>query len=228
MLDSTCSDPGKEQSTGGSGSDSPGAAVAHFDRRFWWECGFDRQPEATLTRFQGMLREVFLSGQTSMTKRYLRFLVERIEVQPAPKRSVEVNIVGRSGAAVALIASTANGNQSRGEPVLGSVGSWLPKCASTENYASRVVVQLAEVRERKKRRSLAELRAEQAVRQEVRADEWRRALASGEVASRAALARREGVSRAWVTKVLGRSPLFREVVAPDSRSRALLDTLRGT
>lgn len=71
-----------------------------------------------------MLREVFLSGQTSMTKSYLRFLVERIEVQPAPKRSVEVNIVGRSGAAVALIASTANGNQSRG-PVLGSVGSWL-------------------------------------------------------------------------------------------------------
>lgn len=80
--------------------------------------------EATLTRFQGMLREVFQSGQTSMTKNYLRFLVERIEVQPAPKRSVEVNIVGRSGAAVALIASTANGNQSRG-PVLGSVGSWL-------------------------------------------------------------------------------------------------------
>ena len=83
--------------------------------------------EATLTRFQGMLREVFLSGQTSMTKSYLRFLVERIEVQPAPKRSLEVNIVGRSGAAVALIASTANGNQSRGEPVLGSVGSWLQR-----------------------------------------------------------------------------------------------------
>lgn len=52
----------------------------------------------------------------------------------------------------------------------------LPKCASTENYASRVVVQLAEVRERKKRQSLAELRAEQAARQEVRAEEWRRTL----------------------------------------------------
>jgi len=65
---------------------------------------------------------------------------------------------------------------------------------------------LAEVRERKKRRRLAELRAEQAARHEARADEWRRALASGEVGSRAALARREGVSRAWVTRVLGRSP----------------------
>src|SRR6187431_1141694 len=55
----------------------------------------------------------------------------------------------------------------------------LPKCASTENYASRVVMPLAEVRERKKRRRLAELRAEQAARHEARADEWRRALASG-------------------------------------------------
>jgi hypothetical protein len=59
-----------------------------------------------------------------------------------------------------------------------------------------VVVQLAEVRGKKKRRSLAELRT----RREARVTEWRRALASGEVGSRAALARREGVSRAWVTK----------------------------
>lgn len=65
---------------------------------------------------------------------------------------------------------------------------------------------LAEVREARKRRSLAELQAEQADRQDVRAEEWRRALATGEVGSRAALARREGVSRAWVTKVLGRRP----------------------
>lgn len=82
----------------------------------------------------------------------------------------------------------------------------LPKCASTENYASQVVVPLAEVRDLKKRRSLADLRAEQAARREDRAAEWRRVLASGEVRSRAELARREGVSRAWVTKVLERSP----------------------
>lgn len=83
---------------------------------------------------------------------------------------------------------------------------WLPKCATTENYASLVVVLLADVRERKKRRSLAEWQAEQSARQEVRTEEWRRALAVGEVRSRAELARREGVSRAWVTKVLGRKP----------------------
>lgn len=67
-------------------------------------------------------------------------------------------------------------------------------------------LQLEGLRELKKRRSLAQLRGEQAARQAARADEWRRALASGEVGSRAALARREGVSRAWVTKVLGRRP----------------------
>jgi hypothetical protein len=82
----------------------------------------------------------------------------------------------------------------------------LPKYDSTENYASQLVVQLAEVRERKMQRSLAELRAEQAGRQEDRAEEWRRALAAGEVGSRAELARREGVSRASVTKALGRRP----------------------
>ena len=90
-------------------------------------------------------------------------------------------------------------------PAMGGLEK-LPKCASTENYASQVVVQLAEVREAQKRRSLTELRTDQAARQEAQAAEWRKALASGEVGSRAALARREGVSRAWVTKVLGRSP----------------------
>lgn len=95
-----------------------------------------------------MLREVFLSGQTTMTKSYLRFLVERIDVAPCGDRRVELNIVAKSGAAIQLLASlgvpsleedAGLGIQATNEkpgcfstpeevvkrPVLGSVGTWL-------------------------------------------------------------------------------------------------------
>jgi site-specific DNA recombinase len=96
--------------------------------------------EATLERFRSMLREVFVSGQTSMTKAYLRFLVERIEVSLSGDRQLELNIVGKSGAAIQLMASLGADESTKHQPgsfstpeeivkhpVLGSVGTWLRK-----------------------------------------------------------------------------------------------------
>jgi DNA invertase Pin-like site-specific DNA recombinase len=84
--------------------------------------------EATLERFQGMLRQVFLSGQTSMTRNYLRFLVERIEVGPIKAEGTAINVVGKSGAAVALMANVGrelSAPVNPQGPVLSSVNDWL-------------------------------------------------------------------------------------------------------
>ena len=84
--------------------------------------------EATLERFQGMLRQVFLSGQTSMTKNYLRFLVQRIEIGPMTADGTAINIVGKTGAAIALMASAGQelaAPVNPQGPVLSSVSDWL-------------------------------------------------------------------------------------------------------
>ncbi len=100
--------------------------------------------EATLERFREMLRDVFLNERTSMTKSYLRFLVDRIDVAPLSGRSIELNIVGKAGAAIQLMASSRHEKPHGGgrgvcsvdpwvagpestNPVLGSVDSWLGK-----------------------------------------------------------------------------------------------------
>jgi hypothetical protein len=61
--------------------------------------------DATLGRFQALLREAFLSGHNAMTRAYLRFLVERIDVRAVGVRNVELNIRGRAAAALQLLAT---------------------------------------------------------------------------------------------------------------------------
>ena len=70
----------------------------------------------------------------------------------------------------------------------------------TENFATCVVVDFAAARKRPKQRA-----AGQRLDPRERAVEWLRQLEEGEVASRAALARREGLSRARVSQVLNQS-----------------------
>jgi hypothetical protein len=77
----------------------------------------------------------------------------------------------------------------------------LPRWVSTENYSACGVVRLAWSARYGDCKKSKPLPADRAPR---RAEEWRQLLASGEVTSRAALARRAGVSRARVTQVLGK------------------------
>ncbi len=71
--------------------------------------------EATVQRFQESLRAVFLSGDQTLAKNYLRFLVEKIVVTPA-----RVQLVARSDAAVRMMAA---GGQIEENP--GQAGSGL-------------------------------------------------------------------------------------------------------
>jgi hypothetical protein len=89
------------------------------------------------------------------------------------------------------------------KPALMGRFSLLPKSVATENYEARVVVSIGEARESRKRLESRKSWEQRRAEREHLAVEWGRQLKSGDVPSRAALARREGVSRAWVTKVLG-------------------------
>jgi hypothetical protein len=84
--------------------------------------------EATLERFQGMRRQVFLIGQSSMTRNYLRFLVERIEAGPTKAEGTAMNVVDNTGAAVALMASVGpqlSAPVNPQGPALSCVNDWL-------------------------------------------------------------------------------------------------------
>ena len=78
--------------------------------------------------------------------------------------------------------------------------SLLPKSSSSKNFASCVVVDFAAARKSGPRCVTRDRHDPQE-----RALEWLRQLETGEVASRAAIARREGLSRARVTQALNRS-----------------------
>jgi hypothetical protein len=78
----------------------------------------------------------------------------------------------------------------------------LPKQVSNKNFILRLSLCDAVAREHKLRHDSKRLSRDRAI---ARATEWSQQLAKGEVASRAALARREGVSRAYVTQVLRRT-----------------------
>jgi hypothetical protein len=56
--------------------------------------------ETTIRRFQQTVRDLFLSADATLTRNYLRFLVEQITV-----RGDELEIRGKTDAAVALLAS---------------------------------------------------------------------------------------------------------------------------
>jgi hypothetical protein len=86
----------------------------------------------------------------------------------------------------------------------------LPNNSSSKNFATCIVVDFAAARKRPKQRA-----AGQRIHPRERAVEWLRQLEAGEVASRAALARREGVSRARVTQVLNQ---IRDAVAGRQRA----------
>jgi hypothetical protein len=64
----------------------------------------------------------------SVTRNYLRFLVERIEVGPTKAEGTAINVVGESGAAVALMATAGrelSAPVNLQGPVLSSVNDWL-------------------------------------------------------------------------------------------------------
>jgi hypothetical protein len=75
----------------------------------------------------------------------------------------------------------------------------LPNSSSSKNFAACVVVDFAAARNRPTSRG-----ARRPHDSLVRAGEWLRQLELGEVASRAVIARREGLSRARVTQILNR------------------------
>src|SRR6266542_553964 len=81
--------------------------------------------ETTIRKFQENIRELFLSKDTSLTRNYLRFLVQDITV-----RGAEITIRGRTDAAVALLASGAEPGTSplnQSSAVLTSVVDWRPR-----------------------------------------------------------------------------------------------------
>ncbi len=81
--------------------------------------------ETTIRKFQENIRELFLSKDTSLTRNYLRFLVQDITV-----RGAEITIRGRTDAAVALLASGAEPGSSplnQSSAVLTSVVDWRPR-----------------------------------------------------------------------------------------------------
>lgn len=87
--------------------------------------------ETTIKRFQETIRELILSADHTLAKNYLRFLVDRITV-----RGNEVEILGRTDSAVALLASASEAvkpaNVNRPAEVLTSVGGWLQRLDSNQ------------------------------------------------------------------------------------------------
>jgi hypothetical protein len=83
----------------------------------------DLLADETIKRFQAKLRDIFISNDTPMTKNYLRFLVEKIEVLDD-----RVVIEGRARNAVALMAHPAPeepGGVNHPEAVLAKGREWL-------------------------------------------------------------------------------------------------------
>ena len=77
----------------------------------------------------------------------------------------------------------------------------LPRSASNKNFAMSLIVDFA--RARKRIRAKAPPReARGPMARLARAIEWQRQLDAGQVASRAEIARREGISRARVTQIM--------------------------
>jgi hypothetical protein len=76
----------------------------------------------------------------------------------------------------------------------------LPRSASNKNFATCIAVDFARARKRVRAATVAREPRGPAARL-ARAVEWQRQLDAGEVASRAQIARREGLSRARVTQI---------------------------
>ena len=75
--------------------------------------------DVTIRRFQDRLRDIFISNDTPMTKNYLRFLVEKIEVLDD-----RIVIHAKARNAVALMPLEA-GDVNHPEAVLTNGGEWL-------------------------------------------------------------------------------------------------------
>ena len=79
---------------------------------------------------------------------------------------------------------------------------WLPNSSTSKNFSSCLVIDLGKVRQERKQLELhRKPKAHQASVIE-QAIEWQRQLDAGEVETRAAIARREGLNRARVTQVM--------------------------
>jgi hypothetical protein len=81
-----------------------------------------------------------------------------------------------------------------------SASAWLPNYGSSKNFTATVLVdfQAARKRLRPKAARPSQLSAS------ARALEWLRQLGTGEIESQAAIARREGLSRARVSQLIGK------------------------
>ena len=132
-----------------------------------------------------------------LTRTYLRLLVKRIVVNDDV---AEIEL--RTDGAAALMAQGSSSSRPTEltcpEAVLTSVTGWLPNCATSKNFTATVVIDWETAR--KRLRPQAAPRAEESASE--RAQRWLWELESGEVESRAAIARREGLSRARVTQIL--------------------------
>jgi hypothetical protein len=81
---------------------------------------FDRL-RAVYKPFQDQLRDIFISADTPMTKNYLRFLIEKVEVLDD-----RIAIEAKARSAVALMADAAPvGEVNHPEAVLTNGGKWL-------------------------------------------------------------------------------------------------------
>jgi CRP-like cAMP-binding protein len=95
----------------------------------------------------------------------------------------------------------------------------LPRSASNKNFATCFVVDFARARKRVRAAALTRQPRGPAARL-ARALEWQRELDSGEVASRAEIARREGISRARVTQIMN-APSASTEKRPERRREGL-------
>ena len=85
--------------------------------------------DATIERFRTKVRDIFISGDTPMTKSYVRFLVGEIIVHDD-----RIEIHAKSTNVVALMAASSDhhpGDVNHPEAVLAKGGEWLPRRAET-------------------------------------------------------------------------------------------------
>jgi len=88
--------------------------------------------EKTIRRFQETIRDIFISNDTTVTKSYLRFLVDRIIVHEG-----RIEIRAKPEHAAAMMAAGEGDGPAKGvvnhpEAVLAKGGRWLPTPAATQ------------------------------------------------------------------------------------------------
>jgi uncharacterized protein involved in propanediol utilization len=86
----------------------------------------------------------------------------------------------------------------------------LPNSSSSKNFSSCLVIDFGRARNNRKQLESLHKHEILLVNLSGRAIEWQRQLDAGEIATRAAIARREGLSRARVTRIMNRAMRTRQ------------------